>query len=183
MCNRKCLFSCRSLAADSSGSQSGSQSASPTALNVKNTEKTPGAFLRPRDIQSPTVTDRTCVCVREHACANRASLRGWRAWRPHTLRIAPPPTHTGLSSTLCPQSSETFKLRGKTKVITQPIVRPHSKCGFWWEKSTTVWCVKIRLLTKWRDWNVLPHGQSKAQLTRWGGLWPKWALSNDTRVE
>lgn len=95
MCNRKCLFSCRVLAAGGSGSQSGFQSASPTALNVKNTEKTPGAFLRPRDIQSPTVTDRTCVCVRARACANRASLRGWRAWRPHTLRIAPPPnTHT-----------------------------------------------------------------------------------------
>lgn len=77
------------------------QSDSQSAPNVKNTEKTPGAFLRQA---CQTETDRApwlCVCARarihtHHANAqNRASLRGWRSWKDHTLCALPPPhTHT-----------------------------------------------------------------------------------------
>lgn len=40
------------LLAGGSGSEIGFESGSQTALNVKNTEKTPGAFLRPGDIHA-----------------------------------------------------------------------------------------------------------------------------------
>lgn len=100
---RKCPFSCLRLAARVAEVQRAASSALPqTALNVKNREeKTPGAFRtsKPdRDRHKLRARERACmyVCARARARSNRASLRGWEAWRPHTLRIAPllSPTHT-----------------------------------------------------------------------------------------
>lgn len=109
--DRICVPWCQSFDGGGIGSESGFQ----TALNVKNREKTPGAFLRLRDIHArPTQTQLVvCVCACAGVCARARTVRLCVGGElvDHTLCALPPPippnTHTltGPSTTLGTQSN------------------------------------------------------------------------------
>lgn len=97
--NRICVPWCQRFDGGGIGSESGFQ----TALNVKNREKTPGAFLRLRDIHArPTQTQLVvCVCACAGVCARARTVRLCVGGElvDHTLCALPPPippqhTHT-----------------------------------------------------------------------------------------
>lgn len=112
--NRICVPWCQSFDSGGIGSESGFESGFQTALNVKNREKTPGAFLRLRDIHArPTQTQLVvCVCVHVQACApaHEPCVSAWveSLETTHFAHCPPPPnTHTlaGPSTTLGTQSN------------------------------------------------------------------------------
>lgn len=99
--NRICVPWCQSFDSGGIGSESGFESGFQTALNVKNREKTPGAFLRLRDIHArPTQTQLVvCVCACAGVCARARTVRLCVGGElgDHTLCALPPqspPTHT-----------------------------------------------------------------------------------------